>query len=65
MKLEMDNNAFWFATWTMVVSAIVLIVVTACVTMTALTEKYTSRGYTRTTLPGSHYEQWVLPEASK
>ena len=60
MNLDLDNeNTFWAVIWLMAFTAFCIIVTVIAVCHAVNVDRYTSRGYTQTTLPGSDCAAWV------
>lgn len=59
MKIEFNDSAYWAALWSLIAAVIITITVTIGIVDVVNIDHYTSRGYTRATLQGDSYSQWV------
>lgn len=59
MKIEFNDEAYWVTLWTLIALVLITIVVTIGVAYTVNVDRYTSRGYTQTSLPGVAESRWV------
>jgi len=55
----MSDNAFWCTLWCCLIGAVCCIAVCGVVSSTYLDCQYIKNGYTRATLVGSDFVQWV------
>ena len=59
MKIEFNDSAYWVALWSLIAAVIITITVTIGIVYIVNIDHYTSCGYTRATLPGGAYPEWV------